>query len=171
MGTFSALLALCAGNSPVADEFPSQRPMTRRFDVFFDLRLNKRLSKRSWGWWFETPSRLLWPHCNEHVHNFWKALPFTIFFVWPASNTRFCQFHYVINSTCQNSATSGNPWINQSQLSHHGVNNDIQTIRQTWTMQQMPWCRSFDRLATTTLLVPTKTYIEIFIQDFFSYEI
>ena len=37
-------------------EFPAQRPMTRSFDVFFDLRLNKWLSKQSWGWWFETPS-------------------------------------------------------------------------------------------------------------------
>ena len=32
-------------------------PVTRGFDVFFDLRLNKRLSKQSWGWWFETLSR------------------------------------------------------------------------------------------------------------------
>ena len=39
METFSALLALCAGNSPVS-EFPAQRPVTRSFDVFFDLRLN-----------------------------------------------------------------------------------------------------------------------------------
>ena len=45
METFSALLALCAGNSPVPAEFPSQRPVTRSFDVFFDLRLNKRLSE------------------------------------------------------------------------------------------------------------------------------
>ena len=35
------------------------------FDVFFDLRLNKRLSKQLWGWWFETPSRSLWRHCND----------------------------------------------------------------------------------------------------------
>ena len=49
MDTFSALLALCAGNSPVTGEFPSQRPVTRSFDVFFDLRLNKRLSKQPWG--------------------------------------------------------------------------------------------------------------------------
>ena len=35
------------------------------FDVFFDMHLNKRLSKQSWGWWFETPSRPLWCHCNE----------------------------------------------------------------------------------------------------------
>ena len=43
---------------------PAQRPVTRTFDVFFDLRLNKRLSKRSWAWSFETPSCSLWRHCN-----------------------------------------------------------------------------------------------------------
>ena len=37
--TFSALLAICAGNSPVTGEFPTQRPVTRGFAVFFDLRL------------------------------------------------------------------------------------------------------------------------------------
>ena len=42
METFSVLLALCAENSPVTSEFPSQRPVTQSFDVFFDLRLNKR---------------------------------------------------------------------------------------------------------------------------------
>ena len=65
METFSALLAICAGNSPVPGEFPAQRPVTRSFDVFFDLRLNKRLSKQSWDWWFETLSRPLWRHCND----------------------------------------------------------------------------------------------------------
>ena len=40
METFSALLAICAGNSPVPGEFPTQRPVTRSFDVFFDLRQN-----------------------------------------------------------------------------------------------------------------------------------
>ena len=64
MEIFSALLAICAGNSPVTGEFPTQRPVTRSFDIFFDLRLNKRLSKQSWVWWSETPSRLLWRHCN-----------------------------------------------------------------------------------------------------------
>ena len=48
--TFSTLLAICVGNSPVTGEFHAQRPVTRRFDVFFDLRLNNRLSKQSWGW-------------------------------------------------------------------------------------------------------------------------
>ena len=64
METFAALLAICAGNSPVPGEFPTQRPVTRSFDVFFDMRLNKRLCKQSWGWWFETLSRLLWRNCN-----------------------------------------------------------------------------------------------------------
>ena len=64
METFSALLAICAGNSPVPGEFPAQWPVTRSFDVFFDLRPNQRLSKQPWGRWFETPSRPLWRHCN-----------------------------------------------------------------------------------------------------------
>ena len=64
MEAFSALLAICAGNSPVPGEFPAQRPVTRSFDVFFDLRPNKQLSKQRWGWWFETPSWSLWRHRN-----------------------------------------------------------------------------------------------------------
>ena len=43
---------------------PTQRPVTRSFNVFFDLCLNKQLSKQSWGWWFETPWCSLWRHCN-----------------------------------------------------------------------------------------------------------
>ena len=44
---FSPLLAICVGNSPVPGKFPAQWPMTRSFDVFFDLRQNKRLSKQT----------------------------------------------------------------------------------------------------------------------------
>ena len=39
METFSVLLALCVGNSPVSGEFLAQRPVTQSFDVFFDLYL------------------------------------------------------------------------------------------------------------------------------------
>ena len=45
-------------------DFPTQRPVTRSFDVFFDLRLNKRLSKQPWGWWFEMLSCPLWRYRN-----------------------------------------------------------------------------------------------------------
>ena len=66
METFSALLAICAGNWPVPGDFPAQRPVTRNIDVFFDLRPSKLLSTQSWGWWFETPPRPLWRPCNEN---------------------------------------------------------------------------------------------------------
>ena len=55
METFCALLALCEGNPPVTGGFPSQRPVTRSFDVFFICAWINRyqpLSKQSWGWWF-----------------------------------------------------------------------------------------------------------------------
>ena len=65
-GSFSVLLTICAGNSPVTGEFPTQRPVTRSFAVFIDLRLNKWLSKQWRGWWFETPPCPFWCHCNAH---------------------------------------------------------------------------------------------------------
>ena len=50
---------------------PRYRPVTRSFDVFFDLRFNKRLSKQSGGWWFKTPSCPLWRHCNVIISQHW----------------------------------------------------------------------------------------------------
>ena len=57
MEAFPASLAICAGNSPVTGEFHAHLPVTRSFVVFFDLRLNTRLSKQSWGWWYERSRR------------------------------------------------------------------------------------------------------------------
>ena len=55
-------------------EFPTQSPVTRSFDVSFDLRLYKRLSKQPWGWWFETLSWSLWRHTDEnHVCYSWDV--------------------------------------------------------------------------------------------------
>ena len=70
METFSVLLAFFAGDSPVTGEFPAQKPVTRSFDVFFYLCLNRQLSKHSYGCWFETPACLLWRHCNEHLKSY-----------------------------------------------------------------------------------------------------
>ena len=52
-------------------KFLPQRPVMWSFDVFFDLRLKKWLSKQSWGWWFETPPCSLWHQCNA-VGLHWK---------------------------------------------------------------------------------------------------
>ena len=70
MEIISTLLAFCAGNSPVTVEILTQRPETQSYDVLSDLHLNKRLSKQSSGWWFETPSRSLWRHCDETIRLF-----------------------------------------------------------------------------------------------------
>ena len=72
METVSALLAFCEGHPPVTDGFPSQKPVTQNFEVFFDVRLNKRLSKQWRCWWFETPCRPLWRHCYDLV--LWHSL-------------------------------------------------------------------------------------------------
>ena len=61
---FRATGPLC-GEFTGPGEFPAQRPVTRSFDIFFDLHPNKRLSKQWWGWWFETQSCPLWRHRNE----------------------------------------------------------------------------------------------------------
>ena len=58
---FSRYWPFCGENH----QSPVNRLVTRRSDVFFDLRLNKRLSTQSWGWWLNKPSHSLWRHCNE----------------------------------------------------------------------------------------------------------
>ena len=81
--TFSALLAICAGNSSVSGEFPTQRPVTLSFDVYFDLRPNKRLSKQSWGWLF---FRRYHSHYDVIVM-FWWA--------WLFDDTSYCPAPYI----------------------------------------------------------------------------
>ena len=71
---------------PVPGEFPAQRPVTRSFDVFFDLRLKKPLRKQSWGWWFDTPSRPLWRHCNGYI------IFQTVAHMTPVMITKFIKF-------------------------------------------------------------------------------
>ena len=73
-GNISALLlALWKGNPTVTGGFSSLRPVTRSFDIFFNLRFNKWLDKQSRRRWFETPSRSLWRHSN--VSCLWPHLP------------------------------------------------------------------------------------------------
>ena len=51
--------------------------VTRSFDVFFDLHLNKGLSKQSRRQWFETPSHPLWRHCNGcHLLKWWEWISY-----------------------------------------------------------------------------------------------
>ena len=100
-GNFSALLAICAGNSPVPGEFPTQRPVTRSFDVYFHLRPDKRLSKQSWGWWFEAVSHSLWRHRNgpkNYAH-------VSCFLVWLLLGTGRL-YLYSVGQSCDCSSSS-----------------------------------------------------------------
>ena len=101
--TFSALLAFCAGNSPGI-----QKPVTRSFGVFFDLCLNKRVSKQSWDWWSETPSSWSWRQCNESTDSSLltlkrKCLHFDEIFI-----TKFSSFE-VVKMTTSSAASDENP--------------------------------------------------------------
>ena len=66
-GNIFRVTGLLCGEFTGPGEFPTQRPVTRSFGVFFDLPLNKRLSKQPWGWWFETPSWSSWRQCNVNL--------------------------------------------------------------------------------------------------------
>ena len=87
---------------PLCGEFtghwwnPTQRPVTRSFDGFFYLHLNKRLSKQSWGWWFETLSHSLWRHRNEML--------FIIAVFWSESNNHLSQLLFA-NGIVKNTYT------------------------------------------------------------------
>ena len=67
METFSALMGLLWGEPPATGEFPSQRTVTRGFDDFFDVRLNKRLGWQSTWPWLNAPWRSLWCHFNDGI--------------------------------------------------------------------------------------------------------
>ena len=116
MVTFSALLAICAGNSPAPGEFPAQRPVTRSFDVFFDLHPNKRLSKQWWGWWFETPPCPLRRHRNDNTSRwcrhtcdtFWSISIENMYWVWTEYPMRYIAYkrHFDVGTRQLISATS-----------------------------------------------------------------
>ena len=130
METFSALLAIFAGNSPVPGEIPTQRPVTRSFDVFFDQRPYKRLSRQWWDKWFETPSRPLWRHGNGGFRQ--KPSPESLL-------TKFSDTIWLHCTTVKEHSVTwpisfpGFPWhISHVEISYLGVVvNDVSCINKT----------------------------------------
>ena len=121
METFSTLLALCEGNPSVARGFSSQRPVMRSFDVFFDLHLNKRLSKQSRSQWFETPLRSLCRHYNVmFLSKFlflpirWPSLFLTICFQtskWPMKSYHTPSVKALVNPRAVSKIWMTSPWL------------------------------------------------------------
>ena len=70
---FSVIMMTSSNGNIFRVTGPLCGPVTRSFDAFFDLRLNKRLNKQSRRRWFDTPSWSLWRHCNDYPVIFPKA--------------------------------------------------------------------------------------------------
>ena len=104
METFSELMALCAGIHRSAVNSPHKGQWCGVLVFSFIYALSKRLRKRSWDWWFETPSRPLWRHCNDLI-------------LFPRAET-FPAIHYTTDSF----ATGGNPF---SLVTLHNMRNYI----------------------------------------------
>ena len=88
------------GNSPVTCEIPSQRPVTRSFGAFFDLRLNIRLSKQSRRWWFGIPSRSIWRHCNAQGDSSDNVITVSPeWWLWPPAHLKapWCHLMYAMD--------------------------------------------------------------------------
>ena len=79
--TFSTLLTLCAGNSPVTLNSPHKGQRGGALEFSLICALNKRLSRQSWGCSFETPPCSSWRHCDVthstygHVCILWYIFP------------------------------------------------------------------------------------------------
>ena len=122
------ITGLCAENSPVTGGFPSQRPVTQTFAVFFDLHLNKRLSKQSRRRWFETPSRLLWCQCNGP----WNMIVSTGKCVFRSEGSNFSLTRRVTStrSTWWDIETQGNVVVLGG--TGHNDNHWCYQLRQSW---------------------------------------
>ena len=119
METFSALLVFFfwgggGGDSPVTGEFLSLRPVTRSFELFFDMRLNKQLNEQSCGWWYKTPWYSLWRHCNDRI------------IMRPVSNTidsaRSCRpFKYALGSNAETESMKERENVEESRSKCLGI--------------------------------------------------
>ena len=103
-GNIFRVISLCVGKSPVTGEFPSQMPVARGFDIFFDLRLNKQLSKQSRRGWFEIPLRWLWRHSSDFLVSLDTKIPMMLYIISP---TRIYGCTTTTTSTCICHPTSG----------------------------------------------------------------
>ena len=136
-------------------EFTGPRwiPRTKARDaelaVFFDLRLNKRLSKQSWGWWFERPSHPLWRHRN--VNLLWSHLSGS--FHWSCDNTVVAR----VQSHWSNPKEYG--WMNHKHpadlvYKHNKRNHDNPCVNFMAGVMHPPWANF---ITTTKQLIPVKT--------------
>ena len=133
METFSALLAICAGIHR-SRWFRHTKTSDAELWCFFDVRLNKRLSKQSWGWWFETTSHSLWRLCNVYFLLDNEEFLEVLYYTWRAPQMILwrCKFAYGLSmvtdlqcNLCQK-LDSGSPSV---MYSRHLISNSNFTVR------------------------------------------
>ena len=129
----------------VTGGIPSQRPVSRTFDVFFDLRLTKRLSKHSRCRWFETQSRSLWRHCNACRRLLWKR---------DHQNEENCiRFHLWVTTNDADRADSGlvpSQWETslQSNVISHWLGTNLHVDSALYT----EWCKEIKYRTTISMV-------------------
>ena len=111
MEIFSALLAICVGNSPVPGEFTAQRPVTRSFDVFFDLRLNKRLSKQSRGTLMKDIQYFILTGIILYIHPANERQRYNVTSPWLGAYTKWSMLSSASSSTTIYWEHSASIWI------------------------------------------------------------
>ena len=112
--------------------FPRYWPFVRGFGVFFYLRLNKRLSKQSRGWWFETLSRPLWRHCTVNVEGKGKFLVHgtELMMTW-------CQKLWFRSELTTNLIYLANLFINPNEIRVCGFK--IKVLQSTYPFDDIPF--------------------------------
>ena len=113
------------------------KPVTRSFGVFFDLHLNKQLSKQWWGWWFETPSSSLWRQCNAFVSSYLISLGIPIIDIkWLSLECIYSERRYVETG----------PWVSSAMILCNDNSRPCYAIiifmfvLSPWQFMSMAWC-------------------------------
>ena len=96
MEAFSALLALCAGNSPVTGEFPSQKGQLCGLRCFFDVGPHKLLNRQSNDRWFETT----WRSCDVIVMYYLFPFRQSPYAFWNVEWHKIDMFDDITHSRC-----------------------------------------------------------------------
>ena len=118
------------GNTPweptATGGFPSQTPVTRSFDVFFYLRMNKRLGKQRRRRWFVTPSRLLWRHC--YVTNIYDNTSLMINFAVQKQHETINQYLIITMHSVGMELPTKLPLLSHTSLHAFGVVTESLTV-------------------------------------------
>ena len=134
----------------------TQRPMTRSFHVFFDLRLNKPLSKLSWGWWFETLSGPLWRHIKEQIS---QDDSVEIYSYQPSYMYHICWMQYSVSYTLKNSVCRDRNWFKLDHRPKETRLKALNCLSHDWTRRSI--CLQMLQLNQETPLYTDITYTHI----------